>query len=353
MRLRNLERLRVGGTSGNMKLAVQPPRTPSGRVYRYTPVEDAHPRHFVIGEINPAFVSTELTFRPTKLTPGSSQTVCPYSGYIAADDEFHHPDDIKAAIEVVKHAAISDAQEALQKAFKGLNRGGSRNSMVRFEAKVQSRSRPKPRFARRDLLREMECDCCGRDYGVFAIALFCPDCGGANLRLHFRREAKLVGEQVQLADSLAGDKEELAYRLLGNAHEDVLTAFEATLKTAYHYGLRQRPDIQAKPVKNDFQNVDRGRDRFAAFSFDPYDGLEDKEVAVLRLNIQKRHIIGHNLGVVDAQFAQQATDAKIGETVHLIGADIVEFASIAQKVIDRLDEWVGSLPTATGAGTTE
>src|SRR6202521_3794245 len=32
-----------------------------------------------------------------------------------------------------------------------------------------------------------------------------------------------------------GQARELAYRLMGNAHEDVLTAFEATLKTVYHH----------------------------------------------------------------------------------------------------------------------
>lgn len=61
---------------------------------------------------------------------------------------------------------------------------------------------------------------------MFAIALFCPDCGAPNLALHFARETELVGQQVDLAESQ--DRQELAYRLLGNAHEDVLTAFEAT-----------------------------------------------------------------------------------------------------------------------------
>ncbi|WP_141322212.1 hypothetical protein [Sinorhizobium fredii] len=339
--MRNLERLRTGGSGSKMTVGVPPPRTPSGRVYRYSPKEDAHPRHFLLGEVNAKFTIVDAARSRMKLEPRSPQTVCPYSGYVGLDAEFNHPDDMKAAVELVKHAAMSDVEEMLASAFKGLNNRSSRNSLVRIEAKVSSRPRPKPRFSRRDLLREMECDHCGRDYGVYAIALFCPDCGAPNLRLHFSRECKLVGEQVELADTLSSDRQELAYRLLGNAHEDVLTAFEATLKVAYHYALSQRPEIKAKPVKNEFQNVDFGRDRFSAFDFDPYDNLSADELAVLRLNIQKRHIIGHNLGVVDAKFAKQATDAKIGETVHLIGQDIIQFASIGQKVIDRLDEWIG------------
>jgi hypothetical protein len=44
-KFRNLERYRVGGTDSNMKLAIPLPRTPSGRAYRYSPNEDAHPRY--------------------------------------------------------------------------------------------------------------------------------------------------------------------------------------------------------------------------------------------------------------------------------------------------------------------
>ena len=75
--------------------------------------------------------------------------------------------------------------------------------------------------------------------------------------------------------------------------------------------------------------------------------LSDDERAVLALNIQKRHIIGHNLGVVDEKFATHAEDAKIGETVHLVGEDIRHFANVSQKVVDRLDGWLGGSPSPT------
>lgn len=68
--------------------------------------------------------------------------------------------------------------------------------------------------------------------------------------------------------------------------------------------------------------------------------LKPKELSVLVLNIQKRHVIGHNLGVVDAKFAQHATDARLGETVKLVGKDIRAFAEISQRVVDRLDDWL-------------
>jgi len=48
--MKNLRKYQVGGTQSKMELAIPLPRTPEGRVYRYSPNADAHPRHFVIGD---------------------------------------------------------------------------------------------------------------------------------------------------------------------------------------------------------------------------------------------------------------------------------------------------------------
>lgn len=346
MKFKNLERLRTGGSGSNMQLGVPLPRTPNNRVYRHSPNETAHPRHFVIGDREVGFEPSVAARARMKLEPGSQQTVCPYSGTIGADGDFTHPDDVKAALKVVEDAARRDIEDAFSQMFKGLGQRSRGGITVKTSPK---RYRPKPRFARKDLMRELVCDHCGRDYGVFAIGLFCPDCGAPNLRLHFAREGELVGAQVELAEALGDGMDELAYRLLGNAHEDVLTAFEATLKSVYLYGMGQRgPDAMPfKPVKNDFQNIANATKRFAELEFDPFGTLSEDERAILSLNIQKRHIIGHNLGVVDERFATHAEDARIGETVHLVGEDIRQFAAVGQKVIDRLDEWLAGSPSPT------
>lgn len=331
MQFKNLSRFRTGGTDSNMKLEVPLPRTPDGRVYRYSPNGNAHPRHFVLGEPKEGFVITEPARARMKLEPRSTQTVCPYSGIVAEDNEFTHPDDVEAAIKLIEHAAMSDVTAAFHGIFDGFNRSQSPNSLLQIKATVTSPSNPKPRFGRRDLLRELLCDHCGRDYGVYAIALYCPDCGAPNVRLHFAREAELVRRQVELAEAQGKEGEELAYRLLGNAHEDVLTAFEATLKTVYLHGLSRRggDPSDEKSVKNAFQNIEHACKKFAEFEIDPFDVLRVDELTELNLNIQKRHVIGHNLGIIDAKFAEHAEDARLGETVHLVGEDIRQFARLS------------------------
>lgn len=331
-----------------MKVGIPLPRTPDGRVYRFSPNENAYPRHFVIGNVVASVgLSKELRVR-MKHEPHTKQTVCPYSGIVADDDAFIHPDDVKAALEIVKHAAAQDMQDAVSDIFRNAFKGSSSvKGPIRVTTDVKrSIPKPKPRFSRQDLMRKLVCDHCGRDYGLFAIGLFCPDCGAPNLRLHFSREAELVDDQVSLAKGIETEKEELAYRLLGNAHEDVLTAFEATLKAVYFYGKAQA-NVSPPKVGNDFQNIDKALRRFAELNLNPFAELTDPEMAALLLNIQKRHIIGHNLGVVDDKFATHANDAKVGETVGLVGADIQQFAAIGQKVVDGLDAWLCGSPSPT------
>lgn len=288
MKFPRLSRYRTGGTSNNMKLTVPLPRTPDGRVYRFSPNEAAHPRHFVIGEVAAEIPLNDGLSARMKHEPRGEQTVCPYSGTVADDDAFTHPDDVKAAFEMVEHDAAQDIEDAVAKMFKDAFKGSSSGKgLIKITADVKrGRSKPKPRFARQDLMRELVCDHCGRDYGVFAIGLFCPDCGAPNLRLHFAREAELVDDQVSLAEEIGTEKKELAFRLLGNAHEDVLTAFEATLKAIYLYGRMQTGTDPLPKVGNDFQNVDKAVKRFSELTLNPFADLTDSEMVALKLNIQ-------------------------------------------------------------------
>lgn len=349
MRFRNLERYRTGGAKNRMELSIPLPRTPEGRVYRYSPNEKALPRHFVLGDVAENVVVSDDARKRMKLEPRSKQTVCPYSGIVADDQDFTHPDDVEAARKMVAHAAKADMESAVHSMFRDMERKFSSSKFVKIKAGSRPTVKPRPRFSRRDLLRELVCDHCGRDYGVFAIGLFCPDCGAPNVRLHFAREVQIVAEQIALADAQEGNQE-LGYRLMGNAHEDVLTAFEATLKAVYLYGCHQLgPEIpKPKPVRNDFQNVEIAQRRFAELNFDPFAPLSEAELAALKLNIQKRHVIGHNLGIMDDKFADHAGDARVGETIHLVGEDIRQFAAVAQCVVDALDAWLaGGIPATT------
>lgn len=340
-----------------MELSVPVPQSPSGKVYRYSPNPDAAPRLFLLGDAPKGRTFSETQRARIANEPGSPRTVCPYSGFIAEDGEFVHFDDVEAVKQQILWEAEADFHDYLGGFAKDFNCGMPRGGLISMSMKFEGRQSPRPLAIREDLLRNLDCDACARAYAVYAIALFCPDCGSPNLALHFRRETELIREQITLAseqDNLG--HAELAYRLMGNAHEDVLTAFETALKTVYRHLVRQRMPERAtelcgkKEIGNAFQNVERGRSKFAAFGIDPFAANVVDEVELLRLNIQKRHVIGHNLGIADEHYAELTQDEAPGETVMLIGDEIARFAEVCLKVVVDLEaHLVARTPSPEGS----
>ncbi|MCY3820112.1 MAG: hypothetical protein OXH52_12235 [Gammaproteobacteria bacterium] len=287
--------------------------------------------------------------------PGPGQTVCPYTGHTAEDDEFVHFADIEAIKRQIGHDAVADVSDWLGDLARDFNRRQPRDSIISMTLEHKPSRRARPVTIREDLLRDLSCDVCRRSYGVYAIALFCPDCGAPNLALHFRREITLVHEQLAIAAVQdRGGHSELAYRLLGNAHEDVLTAFETTLKAVYrHLARRREPDRAAelcskKAVGTAFQSIKRGGKKFAEIGIDPYAVLSQEESDRMAINIEKRHVIGHNLAVADEQYVALTQVEQPGETVHLVAEEIGRFADTCLRVITTLEGAL--LPTTTTGG---
>lgn len=344
LRFRRLELHRVGGSRDRMDLSYPIPRSPSGKAYQYSPNPDAVPRLFLMGEAPEDRVVAEEHRARIRRTPGPGQRVCPYSGYIAEDDKFVHFADIEAIKKQVEWEAAADVNDWLGEWAKDFNRRQPRSGFITMKMEHKPQHKPRPLAVREDLLRDLSCDICGRGYAVYAIALFCPDCGAPNLALHFRRETALIHDQLALAAAQDGDaKSELAYRIMGNAHEDVLTAFETTLKTVYRHLVRSRmPDRAAelcgkKAIGNAFQNIKRGRRKFVEVGVDPYAALSSADLELLALNIEKRHVIGHNLGIADEHYVELTQTEQPGETVRLIGEEVGRFADICQLVVEHLE----------------
>lgn len=340
-RFNRLERHRVGGSRNKMRLSIPAPLTSSGKWYQYSPNPAAAPRLFLLGKAPVDRTVPEEHRSRIRREPGPGKTVCPYSGFMAPDEDFVHFDDIAAVKKQVVWAAGQDVGDYFDQLTRDFNRRQPRNSLISVRLRLKRSHRPKPMTFREDLLRNLQCEICLRAYGVYAIALFCPDCGGPNLALHFRQEVELVRQQISLADQQdqAGSRE-LAYRLMGNAHEDVLTAFETALKTVYRYLVRQHRAGDAEELlskKLVFQNIERSRDHFAIFAIDPFAVLPVSDLEILALNIQKRHVIGHNLGIADEHYSQLTQIEQPGETVRLMGDEINRFARLCLDVVAGLE----------------
>lgn len=348
MRFRNLERYKIGGRGSRLELRMPLPQSPTGKIYRFCPNPTCEPRLFLLG--GQSACEFDVANSPlVRRQPNTTGTTCPYCGRDGDDSEFLFDGDIAAAQNEIKRLAVKDVQDQLADIARKFNRkmSSSRGLIdIRMEVK---KSPMRPRFSwRPDLLRNLACDMCGREYGVYAIALFCPDCGARNVCVHFQREIELIRQQIEIASEASATGEgELAYRLLGNAHEDVLTAFETYLKSIYRFLAKQcDPGTQKKLPRNVFQRLNEGRKLFQEVGVDPFQVLNEDDMTFLRLNVQKRHVIGHNLGIVDEGYKEFAASEQPGQTVHVLADEIARFAELCQWTIEHLEKDARFLPNS-------
>lgn len=342
---KRLKKWQKGSEGSNMKLEIPLPVSESGLALRWCPNEGCRPRRFQLGDgpEEPSRVEGSRVRR----SPGTAGSTCPYCGTDGEDEEFLAPEDLEAALDQVRWAFEEDVGEWLGQMAKDFNRKmGRGGGLLGISMESSHRPRPAPRPWREDLLRVMECHICMRRYGVYAIAFFCPDCGSCNLANQFRREVALILAQIDVAEQVAeSQSRELGYRLLGNAHEDVVTTFETYLKNSFRFAARERltteewDDLTKKKMRgNPFQNLNRAEKLFAILGVDLFSEVSEDERFQLVMNFEKRHVVGHNLGIADEKFVDVSESDNIGETVALLAHDVEAFARLCLGVVERLEQ---------------
>jgi hypothetical protein len=345
--MKHLRQFQTGESHGILELKIPLPISQSGLVERYCPSDSCNPRIFQLGDraANKEFDEQALT--RSRRRPGGDGTVCPYCGIIQGDAAFLSPRDREAALNQVRWAAAEGVREMVGNMMETMahnfnRRSGNGMISLRMETKRGAQS-PRPRPYREDMLRTLTCDVCARRYGVYAIGLFCPDCGASNVNVHFARELELIRDQATISQNSANDgKVELAYRLLGNAHEDVLTAFETYLKSLYRFLVTKRTPVEApalcskKAIGISFQNIERGKSLYAALNIDLYSACAPQDIQLLDRNIQKRHVIGHNLGLADETYANKLGEASAGTIINISSAEVIHFAEICATVVRHI-----------------
>ncbi len=185
---KRLQRYQIERRGSTMTLGIPLPKTAGGKVNRDCPAEPCEIRRFQLGTApEDRVVAPDATPR-IRRAPSTPGTTCPYCGHDDDDQAFTTSDDRRAALDHVKWAAHEDVADALGAMLDSAFRG---SKLVQVKRSYRA-PRPAPRTWREDLLREITCTTCGRPYGLYGFALFCPDCGAANLSEHFAREKDLV-----------------------------------------------------------------------------------------------------------------------------------------------------------------
>lgn len=268
---------------------------------------------------------------------------CPMCRYEAPSKEWY----TIAQVEHAKSQALKflevQIHNALVSGAEKFNRRQSKSNFVTISMVVHGgmvQTSIIPAIAAEEMQLEVRCESCFSRYAVIGSAFFCPACGHNSVtqnysdalkKIQVKRDSLEVIRRAMI-ESIGKDEAETTCRsLLESCISDGIVAFQRFCEGLYvDFG---------EPSFNAFQRIDHGSElwrRAIGYGYEDWLGIED--LNALKVFYQKRHILAHNDGVVDAQYILKSGDIsyKEGQRIVISNNDITNLLSYLDRLGDKL-----------------
>jgi hypothetical protein len=283
-----------------------------------------------------------------KIKPGTGLTGknlpchCPYCGHQASAKNFY----TKAQIAYAKSVALGQVSEALVASFKALESRQRTSARSGFGISLRvTGQKPVPiRYYReKDLETNVVCDKCTLRYTIYGVFGFCPDCAVHNSLQILKNNLQLIERILNLAEA---HDTNVGIHLVENALEDCVSNFDGFgRETCRVFASRAANPVKAAQIR--FQNISGARDRVRdQFGFDFSACLSAQDWDVVHRAFQKRHLLAHSMGVIDADYVSSTGDASVplGRKVSVNSCEVRELVERLLLLGGTLVHGLESLP---------
>ena len=262
---------------------------------------------------------------------------CPMCGHIASSDQWWTQEQIEERNKIAKNFAKYYASSMLDNMFKKLARS-CKTLKITYKPGRKISFHNSPIGQREEWENEITCENCGTQFSVIGAAYFCPCCGHNSVDRTFEdsidRITKMLDSiplmrQMLEKNNSKDDAENICRALLERSIGDIVSAFQKFACCRYE-------TVTGKSARvNDFQIVEKGSQLFFSACNKKYsDWLSECELAAMHLLFQRRHILEHNGGIVDAKYLQNSGDNTYveGQRIIVKESDARELLIIVQKL---------------------
>jgi len=266
---------------------------------------------------------------------------CPYCGFKDGLQQFI----TESQLEWVKSMIFKDVAASFQRMLGSTLRSSSssQNSFIKLTYKPGAL--PSVRhYAEKELKRILSCDVCGKQYAVYGISMYCPLCSAKNLGLHLRKSVEIILSLLNSHEEITSKYGvQVGDHLLGNCLEDCVSLMEGFLKVIYkdklpNYFNEEECAEKISRLRNSFQQLSKAEEIFKNdLNVELFLSASKEDVAFLKLQFAKRHVITHNLGLVDEKFkSQMLTWQTKGQEIKLEQKEIENTIKLVESTLTNL-----------------
>jgi len=254
--------------------------------------------------------------------PGEPDCHCPYCSHTGPQQEFWTKQQIAYAQSVAMRQLSGQFLEQLKK----LERRPDSHALISIGVTVKGNPTPIAYYREEELEERVTCAACTMEYTIYGSFGFCPDCGVHNSLQIVNANFDLVMKALDLAQAAPAD---LAVKLIDNALEDAVSSFDG-------FG---REHCATQPFKISFQNIDGAKEKLLRETgFDLASSLDYPAWSFVTEQFQKRHLLAHRLGIIDADYV-----SKTGCAPSLLGRKVTITDGDVRTLVAHLKSLAGSL----------
>ena len=270
---------------------------------------------------------------------------CPLCRHEAPSDQWFTIDQVEHAKAEVLAVVQGKIHNSLRSGALKFNRRQPKNSFISMSMKVSGgskRTHTIPAKAAELMQLEVQCENCESRFAVIGSAYFCPACGYNSVTRTFRdslRKIRAKKENIDvvkqaLVESAGIDEAELTCRsLIETCINDGVVAFQKYCEGMYEkYG---------QPPFNAFQRLEQASELWKNATQKGFDSwITTDELKLLSILYQKRHLLAHNEGIVDAKYIQKSGDSTYREEQRVIisAKDVENLITILEKLTAGIEQ---------------